>query len=138
MNVVGARTQMTGRFAPDAAGWAKLFAAIDARDAAAFAAFLAPDASFRFGNAAPVEGREAIEAAVAGFFALLAGCSHRLTQTWTGADSAVCEGEVSYLTPRGARVTVPFVNVFGLSDGQIATYRIYIDNAPLFAALGKD
>jgi hypothetical protein len=31
-------------------------------------------------------------------------------------------------------VTLPFANVFLLRGGEIASYRIYIDNAPLFAA----
>ena len=62
-------TDATVAFAPDAAGWARLFAAIDARDADAFAAFLAEDGEFRFGNAPAVRGRAAIRAAVAGFFA---------------------------------------------------------------------
>ena len=39
------------RFTPDAAGWARLLAAIDARDADAFTAFLTEDGEFRFGNA---------------------------------------------------------------------------------------
>ena len=50
--------------------------------------------------------------------------------------SAVCEGEVSYTVPGGALVHVPFANVFDLKDGRIASYRIYIDNGPLFAAIG--
>jgi hypothetical protein len=32
-------------------------------------------------------------------------------------------------------ISVPFVNVFGLRDGLIEDYRIYIDNGPLLAAL---
>ena len=78
---------------------------------------------------------QAIHAAVAGFFAMLAGCRHRVSGTWHGPGTAVCEGEVSYTAPSGATVTVPFANVFDLKDGSIASYRIYIDNAPLYAAL---
>jgi len=129
-----ART-IEGGFQPDAAGWLRLFEAIDRRDARAFAQFLTSDASFRFGNAPPIAGTDAIEAAVAGFFALLAGCQHRLLQHWAGEGTAVCEGEVTYTTPHGKTVTVPFVNVFELRADRIASYRIYIDNAPLFAAL---
>ena len=124
----------TVAFAPDAAGWARLFAAIDARDADAFAAFLTEDGEFRFGNAPPVLGRAAIRAAVAGFFAAIGGCRHRLIASWTGPGTAVCEGEVTYTRHDGSTLTVPFVNVFELRSGRIRSYRIYIDNGPLFSA----
>ncbi len=119
---------------PDAAGWQRLFAAIDARDADAFAAFLTPDGEFRFGNAPAVVGREAVRAAVAGFFAAIGGCRHRLLGHWTGPGSAVCEGEVTYQRLDGSTVTVPFANVFTLERGLIRSYRIFIDNTPLFSA----
>jgi len=127
-------TDATVAFAPDAAGWARLFAAIDARDADAFAAFLAEDGEFRFGNAPPVHGRAAFRAAVAGFVAAIGGGRHRLLASWTGPGSAVCEGEVTYPRHDGSTLTVPFANVFALAGGRIRSYRIYIDNGPLFSA----
>jgi ketosteroid isomerase-like protein len=114
-------------------GWGRLFAAIDARDAGAFAAFLTPDGEFRFGNAPPVRGRASVEAAVAGFFTAIGGVSHRLIQSWSAPGTAACEGEVTYLRLDGRRVTLNFVNVFELRGAEIASYRIYIDNAPLFS-----
>lgn len=122
-------------FTADRAGWERLFATIDRRDAAEFARYFTPRGAFRFGNAPAVVGRAAIRDTVAGFFALLAGCRHRLLACWAGPDQAVGEGEVTYTVPSGAVVTVPFVNVFTLQGSLIASYRIYIDNSPLFAAL---
>jgi ketosteroid isomerase-like protein len=119
---------------PDANGWERLFAAIDARDANAFVSMLAENGEFRFGNAPAIVGRAAIRDVVAGFFAAIGGCSHRLLQSWTAADSAVCQGEVTYTRHDGTAVTIPFVNVFQLRDGRIAKYQIYIDNSPLFSA----
>jgi ketosteroid isomerase-like protein len=120
-------------FRPDPDGWRALFAAIDARDARAFAAFLTEDGEFRFGNSPAVRGRTAIEAAVAGFFAAIDGCRHELLRTWVDGASAVCEGRVTYRRRDGGEVTVPFANVFELAGGAISSYRIYIDNAPLFS-----
>jgi ketosteroid isomerase-like protein len=121
------------RWWPGSPAWQQLFAAIDGRDASAFAAFLAPDGEFRFGNAPPVVGRDAVRDAVAGFFAAIGGCSHRLLRTWQSEGAVACEGEVTYTRRDGSAVTLPFANVFVLRGREIASYRIYIDNAPLFA-----
>jgi len=124
----------TAAFQPDRAWWERLLAIIDGRDADGFVAALTADAEFRFGNVPPVQGREAIRAAVAGFFSAIAACQHRLLGTWNGPGTAVCEGQVTYTRQDGTKVTVPFANVFELRGDRIATYRIYIDNTPLFSA----
>jgi ketosteroid isomerase-like protein len=123
-------------FQPDRAWWERVFAVIDAGDAAGFVELLTADAQFRFGNAPAVVGREAIHAAVGAFFAAIAGSRHRLLDTWNGSSSAVCEGEVTYTRHDGSMLSVPFVNVFDLRGDKIAAYRIYIDNSRLFGAVG--
>lgn len=125
--------QVDSDWRPGGPAWPRLFAAIDSRDADAFAAFLTPDGEFRFGNGPAVVGRDAVRAAVAGFFAAIGGCSHRMLRSWEGPGTVACEGEVTYRRLDGARVTVPFANAFTLRDSAIASYRIYIDNAPLWA-----
>jgi ketosteroid isomerase-like protein len=118
---------------PDEEWWAALFRTIDARDAPAFAAYFAAGGEFRFANAPPLRGRDAVRAGVAEFFAAIRGCRHRLLHTWHGPASAVCEGRVTYVRHDGREIDLPFVNVLGFDGGRIASYRIYIDNAPLFA-----
>jgi ketosteroid isomerase-like protein len=124
------------RWQPGGPAWERLFAAIDGGDADAFAAFVAPDGEFRFGNAPPVVGRAAVRDAVAGFFGALGGCRHRLLRSWYAPGSAACEGEVTYTRLDGSQLTVPFANVFLLRGAEIASYRIFIDNGPLFAPGG--
>jgi hypothetical protein len=51
-----------------------LFAAIDAKDTERFLGFLTDEASFRFGSAQAVQGREAIHRAVDGLPALYRLC----------------------------------------------------------------
>lgn len=121
-------------FQPDRTWWGRLFAVIDARDAAGFLSFLTPDAQFRFGNAPTITGFEAIGAAVEGFFAAIASCRHQLLRTWNGPEAVACEGVVTYTRHDGSTVTVPFANVFELRGAKITAYRIYIDNSPLFSA----
>jgi ketosteroid isomerase-like protein len=119
---------------PGAPAWlARLFAAIDARDAQAFAAFLTEDALFRFGSAPPVRGRDAVREVVGGFFLAIASCRHRLLHCWQDGEALAMQGEVTYGRLDGGTVMLPFVNVLQLRGTGIREYLIYIDNAPLFA-----
>ncbi|HSD70662.1 MAG TPA: nuclear transport factor 2 family protein [Woeseiaceae bacterium] len=110
-----------------------LFSAIDSSDAVRFADFLAEDALFRFGSAPPVHGRTAIRNAVAGFFSSIAGCRHTVHKVWSGPDTLVCEGEVTYRRLDGSEISLPFADTFERRDKLITGYRIYIDIAPLYA-----
>ena len=60
---------------------AAAFASIDSFDPAEFVAHLTPDAVFRFANADPIKGREAVQEAVAGFFSTVGGLTHHLLLT---------------------------------------------------------
>lgn len=112
----------------------QLFATIDAKDADAFAAFLAGDVQFRYGSQAVVPGREAVRGYVADFFAGLGGLSHELLGFWWGEANRVCfvQGQVTYTLANQRRVTVPFLNLFHMNGAEIAEYRIYTDPTPLF------
>lgn len=111
----------------------RLFSAIDARDTETFAGVLADDATFRFGSALPVRGREEISAAVDGFFGSIAGLNHVLHTTLATGDTLVCEGDVTYTRHDGSEITLPFANFFDLDGEQITNYKIYVDIAPLYA-----
>jgi ketosteroid isomerase-like protein len=113
--------------------WNALFAAIDGRDTPAFLGFLTDDAEFRFGSHPSAHGRDAIGEAVAGFFGMIGGCSHRQVRTWQDGAHVACQGEVTYTRLDGSRVTLPFVNVFEMRGDKVARYLIYNDLAPLFA-----
>lgn len=110
-----------------------MFAAIDARDGAGFVSYLTENAVFRFGSAPPVQGRDAIQAAVDGFFTTIAGCSHSIRNSLLQDDTLVCEGEVTYERHDGSSITLPFTDVFEYDGELIAHYKIYIDIAPLYA-----
>lgn len=112
---------------------AGLFAAIDAQDTARFLSYLGPDAEFRFGSAPPAKGTEQIGAAVDGFFSTIAGLSHDIGTSWTGDDTVVCEGNVTYRRHDGSEITLPFADVFDLDGDSIVGYKIYMDIGPLYA-----
>jgi len=112
----------------------ELFVSIDAMDTESFLEFLADDATFRFGSMPAVQGREAIRAAVDGFYASIAALKHVLQRRVAEGNAVVCEGEVTYTRHDGSDVTLPFCNMFEVDDGLISLYRIYIDAGPLYAA----
>jgi len=112
---------------------AGLFANIDAKNTAAFLDHLAPGASFRFGSAPAVKGREAVGAAVDGFFETIAGLSHSVAASIADGNTLVCEGEVTYTRHDESTVTLPFVDVFEMDGESIAAYKIYMDVNPLYA-----
>lgn len=110
-----------------------LFAAIDGGDAGAFVDFLTDDGVFRFGSAPALQGKDAVRAAVDGFFQSIAGCKHVLNKVLGDADTLVCEGDVTYRRHDGSEITLPFTNVFDTDGERIAVYKIYIDIGPLYA-----
>jgi ketosteroid isomerase-like protein len=111
-----------------------VFAAVDSKDAARFAACIAEDGEFVFGNAPAVKGRAAIETAVAGFFGTIRACHHRLLHFWQDGAACAMHGTVTYTRLDGREVTLPFANVFALRGPLIAEYRIFVDVSPLYAA----
>jgi len=111
-----------------------MLAAIDRKDAKAFAAFLTPDAKFRFGNNPAVAGREAIEATVGGFFKAIKSVSHDLENQWSLPDTAICTGMVTYTRHDDSTLQVPFANVMKLRPGGIHDYLIFTDNSALFSS----
>lgn len=111
-----------------------LFAAIDSKDPAAFVEFLTEDGQFRFGSAPAAVGREAIAAAVGGFFETIAGLKHRVANAMREGDTLFCEGEVTYSRHDGSEIALPFADVFEMDGAQIASYKIYMDVGPLYAA----
>ena len=83
-----------------------LFSSIDRMDTDAFMGFLSDAPVFQFGNAPPVEGREAVREAVAGFFAAIRGIEHRLIDSWDMGDAAVCRGRVRYERHDGSALSM--------------------------------
>ncbi len=114
-------------------GTGDVFAAIDSKDAEAFVGFLTEDAVFRFGSAPAVHGRDAIRAAVDGFFGTIAQCSHKVTNSLGKGATLFCEGEVTYRRLDDTAITLPFTDVFEYDGDLISNYKIYIDISPLYA-----
>ena len=111
-----------------------LFASIDAMDTERFLGFIHEEGTFRFGSSPPVTGRDGIRAAVEGFFATFAALRHEVDLLISDGSAVACEGKVTYTRHDGSTITLPFANVFGVEDGLISTYHVYIDIGPLYTA----
>lgn len=115
----------------------QLFTTIDSMQANALAAYFADDGLFRFGNADPVRGRQAIEDANAAFFSAIGGLQHRITGVWRGqwAHGSVIsvEAEVIYTRLNGTQTdALPVTSTLRMQGDQIKDYRIFMDNSSLF------
>jgi ketosteroid isomerase-like protein len=111
-----------------------MFADIDRMDVHAWAAYLAPDAVMRFGNADPVYGRDGCRNALAAFYARIDGLRTDIIEEWHHGAATVVEASVTFARTDGREVSVPAVTIYR-TDAQdlISDYRVYIDVAPVFA-----
>lgn len=113
----------------------RLFADIDSMDPDAFARYLAEDVTLRFGNAPPIQGRDACRQTWADFCGLIDGVHHDVVDQWQVPDATVAHTDVTYTRKDGAKVTVPVVTIYRTgSDDLITDYRVFLDLAPVFAA----
>jgi ketosteroid isomerase-like protein len=112
----------------------ELFAATDAKDVAANAAYVTDDVELRFGNNEPVVGKVAYEAMSTQFYASLKSLRHEIHSLWTVEDDVVItEMTVHYERLDGQQLSLPCANIFRLRDGLVADYRIFMDVNPVFA-----
>ena len=124
--------------------WARALYAesVDKKDARGFAAAFTETASLRFGNADPIFGREAIEAAIAQFFDTFATLRHEERGTRLAGDTLIIEAVVTYQRHDGREVSIPAVTIFHLAGSAPGEperpladeCRIYVDLTPLYAA----
>jgi ketosteroid isomerase-like protein len=110
-----------------------IFAAFDAQDVTAFAAFMTDDVRLRVGNADVMEGKSAFIEAVHAFLGSVAGYRHEILNVWRDDDALIVQMDVHYKRLDGQVVTLPCVNVLRLSDGAVADYRTYYDPTPVYA-----
>ena len=113
-------------------GLDRLFVAIDTKDTDTFLSFLTDDATFRFGSAPAVSGKEVIRDAVDGFFSSIASSCHAVANVLREGAIQICEGEVTYQRLDGSRLSLPFTNVFELDGPLIRHYKVYVDIGPLY------
>jgi ketosteroid isomerase-like protein len=130
----------TGWTREAAASWARELyeGRVDHKDAAGFAAVFTDDATLRFGNAAPIVGRAAIEGAIAHFFTAMLSLRHEVRRVSCDGDTIFLEATVTYTRHDGGVVSVLAMTVFEMTDAEgrrlAQRCQAYVDLAPLFDA----
>jgi ketosteroid isomerase-like protein len=112
---------------------ATIFADIDAFDPDKFVAHLTPDAKFRFANADPVTGREAVKEAVTGFFSSIDGLTHHILNVYESVETVIAQIDVEYRRKDGKSVTVPNADILVFDGDLVRDWQIYIDVTPVYA-----
>jgi ketosteroid isomerase-like protein len=110
------------------------FATVDKLNVDNIIANFAEDGQFRFGNAQPAVGKEAIRNALIEFFSAINAMYHENIGLWLGDNNNVFEAEVTYTRQDGTTVTLPCVSIFRFRDNLIYDFRKVMDAAPVFAA----
>jgi uncharacterized protein (TIGR02246 family) len=105
-------------------------AQVDAGDAAGFASWFADDASYTFGNAEPLAGRAAIEAATAGAAGALPWVRHDVDQVAEVGDQLFCRFTINTEAPDGGPLALPCVTVIWLAGEEVVDYRVHLDLSP--------
>jgi hypothetical protein len=112
----------------------RIFQIIDSMQPGAITDLLAEDATFVFGNAEPLVGREAIDAQLEHFFSTIKGLQHRITNDWQVGTDTIVEIDVTYRRLDDKMVSVPAVSIWHTGDeGLITSYRVFVDLAPVYA-----
>jgi ketosteroid isomerase-like protein len=110
-----------------------VYDAVDTMDEKRLASFLTENCIFVFGNAEPVIGRTAAADYSKGFMQMIAGIKHVLSNAWSVDGRIISQVTVTYTRKDGKQMSFPAVTIWRMEGTQIADYRIYVDNSPLFA-----
>src|SRR5246127_2826935 len=111
-----------------------LIRAVDDADLNALATLTAKDVHFRFGNAAPTNTQSELLAAARSFRDAIADLRHTILDLWEVDDGTVIAiMDVQYRRLDGRELNLPCCNIFGVHDGVVDDYRIYMDVNPVLA-----
>jgi uncharacterized protein (TIGR02246 family) len=112
---------------------AAMCAAVDAGEAAAFAAWFSDDATYRFANAPALRGRDAVKAATEATSHALPWVRHTVDQVAHVDNQMFCRFTITTADPAGRQVDLPCVTVMWVDNARIVDYRVHIDVTPAIA-----
>jgi hypothetical protein len=105
--------------------------AMETNEPGCYGTYYSDDMTLTFGNSPTIEGRENVIAAFAEVLKRVRSLHHDLVNVWEQDG-----GVVVWNLFDGTKIAINACTVLTLVDGKFADQRIYVDNAPVFAALG--
>jgi ketosteroid isomerase-like protein len=115
----------------------KYYDAMEANDPERYGAYYADDMTLTFANSPAVTGRESVIAAFSDVLNKVRSLHHDLVNVWEEDGGVVIfESVGTWNLHNGTAISINACSVLTLVDGKFTDQRIYVDNAPVFAALG--
>jgi hypothetical protein len=110
--------------------------AMEAKDWERLGAHYADDITLTFANAQTVTGRETVLAGMVDLIGRVRSLGHKLVNVWEEDGGLVIFESIGIWNLHdGTMISIKACSLFTLVDGKFTDQRIYVDNAPLFAAL---
>lgn len=110
--------------------------AVDRRDLDALTSCVSDDVYFRFGNDQPTRNKAEFATTMRPFLQGIGGIRHEIIKMWEVPEGdVIATMDVHYTRLDGHQLVLPCCNVFGIGDGLVYDYRIYMDVGPVTAAV---
>jgi ketosteroid isomerase-like protein len=113
------------------------FDAMEAKNFDRLGSYYADDVSLTFANAPTITGRDAMLDQMTTLLGKVTSLAHPLINVWQEDDGVVIFEVTSiWHLHDDTVIKINACSIFTLADGKFTDQRIYVDNAPVFAALG--
>ena len=110
------------------------YLAVDGRNHAAYANYLADDCVLQFGNNPLATGEDAVLQGIDNFWASIHGLNHNFLNVLGTDHQLVLEALIDYTRADDRVVQIPCVTLIDRNEAGLATsIRIFIDVAPVYA-----
>ncbi len=110
--------------------------AMEAKDTERCRSYYTNDMTVTFANAPKLEGADAFIATLSGLLEKIQSIHHDVVAAWEEDDGVlIFESLGTWTLPDGTSLSIPACSVCKMVDGKFTEQQIYVDNAPLFAAL---
>jgi ketosteroid isomerase-like protein len=115
------------------------YAAMEANDPSLYGTYYAEDMMLTFGNSPTITGRQNVLAAFVAVLDKVRSLHHDLVNVWEQDDGGVViyESVGVWNLFDGTQVSINACTVLTVVDGKFTDQRIYVDNAPVEAALAR-
>lgn len=114
------------------------YEAMESNDPKRYGAYYAEDMTLTFANSPTVAGRAGALAAFGEVLGRVRSLHHDLVNVWEQDGGVVIfESLGIWNLYDGTSISIKACSVFTIADGKFTDQRIYVDNAPVFAALEK-